>query len=546
MTPDPDLATATRRLEPRQLRQELIRLGPWHYQVEVAGGVRTGDVAGDIVRTDGDGLGTIAFLDVREEFQGNLLDVYPEGLEGRSVLDCACNCGAYSFWAKEIGAGACLGFDARDHWIEQARFLAAQREAASDGMRFEVCDVYNVAGVAEERFDVTLFQGIFYHLPEPINALKSVADLTSELLVVDTATRNGLPDGMLAVAREGLSELLSGVYGLCWFPTGPTVLQDILRWVGFPETRVVFWSAAAAGQPAELGRLMLLAARDAAIFVDYDLARRGAIQPRRSAAERPRATGRELGADEYATVVAGVRNVVEALLPQAVTVAVVSKGDDALLEFGARDGWHFPRDETGRYAGFHPADTDAAIEAVEGIRDAGADFLVFPSTALWWLEHYAGLQEHLWRTSTVVHQGTDCVIYALAVAPDALPADRAPDAVPEPQPVMEWPRDDELAARVTALVAAVLPADAPVGVLGGDTTLLAGDGRPVHPVPWNGADPVRLAQALREDGVAYLLVPATELSSLRNGAREELARRHRVVLRQERTCIVFELRDPVR
>jgi SAM-dependent methyltransferase len=542
----PDLATATRRLEPGQLRQELIRLGPWHYEVAVAGGVQTSDVAGDVVRVDGDGLGAIAFLDVREGFQRILLDVYPEGLEGRSVLDCACNCGAYSFWAKEIGAGACLGFDAREHWIEQARFLAAQREAPSDGMRFEVCDVYNVADVAQERFDVTLFQGIFYHLPEPISALKTVADLTSELLVVNTATRNGLPDGMLAVAREGLSELLSGVYGLCWFPTGPKVLEDILRWLGFPETRVVFWSAAATGQPVELGRIMLLAARDPAVFADLDLARRQATRPHPPAAERTSATSRELGADEYAALVAGVRSVVETLLPQGVRVAVVSKGDDALLELGAREGWHFPRDDAGRYAGFHPAGTDAAIAALEGIRGAGADFLVFPSTALWWLEHYAGLQEHLSRTCTIVHQGADCVIYALAVAPVALPGDGAPDAVPTLQPPTEYPRDGELAARVAALVAAVLPADAPVGVLGGDTTLLVGDGRPVRPVPRTGADPIRLAQALREDGVAYLLVPATELSWLRNGVREELARCHRLVLAQERTCIVFELRDPVR
>ena len=49
-------------------------------------------------------------------------------MEGRRVLDCACNCGYFLFWSRELGAGEGLGFDAREHWIRQARFLAAHRE----------------------------------------------------------------------------------------------------------------------------------------------------------------------------------------------------------------------------------------------------------------------------------------------------------------------------------------------------------------------------------------------------------------------------------
>ena len=30
--------------------------------------------------------------------------LYPDGFQGRSIMDCACNCGGYLFWAKEIGA----------------------------------------------------------------------------------------------------------------------------------------------------------------------------------------------------------------------------------------------------------------------------------------------------------------------------------------------------------------------------------------------------------------------------------------------------------
>ena len=31
---------------------------------------------------------------------------------------------------------------------------------------------------------------------------------------------------------------MSGVYELCWYPTGAAVLERILRWMGFVETTV--------------------------------------------------------------------------------------------------------------------------------------------------------------------------------------------------------------------------------------------------------------------------------------------------------------------
>jgi len=65
-----------------------------------------------------------------------------------------------------------------------------------------------------------MFQGIFYHLSDPITGLKAATDLTSELLILDTAVLVGAPDGMLALAEESPTPLMSAVYGLNWFPTG--------------------------------------------------------------------------------------------------------------------------------------------------------------------------------------------------------------------------------------------------------------------------------------------------------------------------------------
>lgn len=124
-------------------------------------------------------------------------------------------------------------------------------------------NLYDLPGLSLDPFHVTLFSGIFYHLPDPITGLKAAADLTSELFVLSTEYRPGLPDGMLAANLEGREAVMSGVYGLCWWPTGPNVLADILRWLGFAESRVISWQV---DSPRQRGRLTIVAGRDMGIL----------------------------------------------------------------------------------------------------------------------------------------------------------------------------------------------------------------------------------------------------------------------------------------
>src|SRR5918998_565710 len=243
-----------------RLREEIIRQGPWHLDVQVTPEISTQVFLEAPTGTYPSSFGEVSFINPRESFRTLLKTVYPGGLKGRTFLDCACNCGAYCFWAKELGAGNCFGFDVREHWIEQARFLAANRTVGpNEGVSFEVMDLYELPKIDLEPFDVTLFKGLFYHLPDPITGLKAAADLTREVLILDTATRNGLPDGMLVVAEESRELVMSGVHGLNWFPAGPGVLTRILEWMGFTETRCVYWHTKSENQNPELGRLQMIA-----------------------------------------------------------------------------------------------------------------------------------------------------------------------------------------------------------------------------------------------------------------------------------------------
>jgi tRNA (mo5U34)-methyltransferase len=248
------------------LTAEIIRLGPWHLDVQVTPEISTRvflDAPEGTYPSSGPlDPASVSFISPRERWQRLMKLIYPEGLGDRSLLDCACNCGGYSFWAKELDAVRCFGFDVREHWIQQARFLAKHRPWPSEGVEFHVLNLYDLPQLSLQPFDITLFKGIFYHLPDPITGMKIACDLTKDVIILDTAIRTDLPDGMLAVAAESPDIVMSGVYGLNWFPTGPAVLVRTLRWLGFTEARVVEWVKEPEQGPRPVGRVQIVAARE--------------------------------------------------------------------------------------------------------------------------------------------------------------------------------------------------------------------------------------------------------------------------------------------
>jgi hypothetical protein len=112
-------------------------------------------------------------------------------------------------------------------------------------------------------------------------------------------------------------------------------------------------------------------------------------------------------------LVEDVRALVDETVPEDTIVLVVNRGDDALLELGARTGWHFPRDEAGDHAGYYPADSEEAIAHLEQLRLQGATHLVIPAMELWWLDHYEELNDHLESDHRVVARTSAGVAYRL-------------------------------------------------------------------------------------------------------------------------------------
>lgn len=242
-----------------------------------------------------------------------------------------------------------------------------------------------------------------------------------------------------------------------------------------------------------------------------------------------------LGEAEYAELVTRIQSVAVAALPPGASVLVTSKGDPALLEMPGLGTAHFPQDGNGGYAGHHPVDSAAAIAELESRRRRGAEYLVIPSTARWWLDHYGELATHLATHAELVADEEPCLIYGLG-APIAAAAESW--AMAKPRATLDQLRD---------YLECLLPAGAGLAVLdaGGVAAPLA----PLLAVPVGLAEERRAEPLLAElrrlaaDGFDYLVVPRAADESLDRegelGAAIETSCRK--LADQRHLCRVFDL-----
>lgn len=124
----------------------------------------------------------------------------------------------------------------------------------------------------------------------------------------------------------------------------------------------------------------------------------------------------------YSQLVGLVHDCIARHVPPGAVVLIASKGDDDLIRAGGYRAWHFPRHESGVYAGHHPSTSIEALAHVRHLYSRGAEYLVFPWTARWWLDHYEAMAAHLndAHQTVAVEEGV-CVIYRL-VESDAFAA----------------------------------------------------------------------------------------------------------------------------
>jgi hypothetical protein len=245
-----------------------------------------------------------------------------------------------------------------------------------------------------------------------------------------------------------------------------------------------------------------------------------------------------LGETEYRELVARIQATVSAHVPPGSSLLVVSKGDASLLEMPGRTALHFPQDGSGGYAGHHPRDGVSATAELEQRRRAGAEYLVLPATARWWLQYYDDFALHLASHGEIVADLPDtCTIYSLGLRLESVPG--AP-AIERPQASVEQVRDYlESLITVGQRLVVLEAVDGLVTALSAlrPARLRAGDRE--------GSADRTLAELrlLAEDGADYLVIPRSsdEWLDASTDLRAEIESNCRKIAEQRHLCRVFAL-----
>jgi tRNA (mo5U34)-methyltransferase len=156
------------------LADDIAALGPWFHNLHLPDGTQT---APDHFLGD---FPTFKW----EQIQGHL----PADLTGWTALDIGCNAGFYCFELARRGA-LVTGIDHDPHYLRQARWAAGQY-GLEHQVRFREMQVYDLAA-SDERWDLVLFMGVFYHLRYPLLGLDIVARRVRRRMIFQTLTMPG-------------------------------------------------------------------------------------------------------------------------------------------------------------------------------------------------------------------------------------------------------------------------------------------------------------------------------------------------------------------
>lgn len=139
------------------IQRRVTELGPWFHNLQL-GGISTAPQH---------------FLGDYPTVKWNAFQhVIPADLTGATVLDIGCNGGFYSIEMKQRGAERVVAIDADPDYLRQARFAA---DVLDLNIEFQTLSVYHVAQL-QEKFDLVIFMGVFYHLRYPLLALDLIAE----------------------------------------------------------------------------------------------------------------------------------------------------------------------------------------------------------------------------------------------------------------------------------------------------------------------------------------------------------------------------------
>jgi hypothetical protein len=231
--PDPPSAAqcwADRQGEPSRARALLARVPPgeWGYFMPLAAGWGT---LGEVDRlTAGQQLSRWRSLYRLDFIMGGVARLCGGSLAQHSVLDMACNWGAFAIEAALRDAAEVEGFDIRRPNVERAGELANYFGVPQT--RFSCADVF--AFDPGRSYDIVLNLGLMYHVTRPFELVKASYVLCRKMAVIDTVVHREPFSGFVLGTGEHAPDHAATATGCELHPTYRALI-DLAYLVGFRE-----------------------------------------------------------------------------------------------------------------------------------------------------------------------------------------------------------------------------------------------------------------------------------------------------------------------
>lgn len=172
----------------------------------------------------------------------------PDSMAGMSVLDIGTTNGAMVFECERRGAERLVAVDILD---DQYFGFAAIAEFLGSKAQFVQANVYEVADVLDETFDLVVFWGVLYHLRHPLLGLDSVRRVAKGRVLLETAVCDADRPDAGQFAQFHRTDELAGD-GSNWWSPSIAVLRSWVGSAGFTVDRTI---AIPPGHPAQRAML---------------------------------------------------------------------------------------------------------------------------------------------------------------------------------------------------------------------------------------------------------------------------------------------------
>lgn len=199
-----------------ELQARVNAIRPWHHSIDLGNGVVT------------PGAGQLPLLKAAADI------MFAFGVRGRSVLDVGAWDGFNSFEAERRGADRVLAVD----WYcwggpgpgKREAFLTAH-EILRSKVESRVIDIPGTTVESVGEFDVVLFNGIIYHILDPIHALIQMAKIARQVLIIETYIDN-LENPRAVMNFFPADNNAPGLPQNGWGPN-PNLMHALLKHLGF-------------------------------------------------------------------------------------------------------------------------------------------------------------------------------------------------------------------------------------------------------------------------------------------------------------------------